>query len=111
MGPKGRTHGCGKAVPTLGLFTQTLPARRSEFVKLGPAIVFRRAPARLEHSLTLQAVQTGIERALFDQQGFAGDLSDTQKNAVSMQWAKCNRPQDEKIECAGQKLGLVSHGL
>jgi hypothetical protein len=52
------------------------------------AIVLRCAPTRLEQSLTDEAKQAGIERALFDQQRVAGDLSDAQKDAVPMQRAE-----------------------
>jgi hypothetical protein len=46
---------------------------------------------------------------LFDQQRIARDLPDTQKDAVPMQWAERDRPQDEEIESARKKLGLVGH--
>jgi hypothetical protein len=45
--------------------------------------------------LTHEAKQTGIERALFDQQCIAGDLADAQKNAVAMQWAERDGPENE----------------
>src|SRR6266403_1451634 len=106
---KSRTDGSREPIPVVGLFAQTLAARGGEFVELGAAIVLRRAPAGSQQSLPDEAKQTGIERTLFDQQCIAGDLSDTQKNAVPMQWAERNRPQDEEIESARKKLGLVSH--
>src|SRR5260221_14171 len=106
---KGGTDGGREAIPAGGFFAQTFAARGGEFVKLGAAIVLRRAPARLEHSLPNEAKQTGIERALFDQQCIAGDLCDTQKDAVPMKRAEGDRPENEEIESAGKKVGLVGH--
>jgi hypothetical protein len=79
-----------------------------EFVKPG-AIVLRCAPTRLEQTLTDEAKQAGIKCALFDQQCVAGDLSDAQKDAVPMQRAQRDRPEDEEIESARKKLSLVGH--
>src|ERR1700722_18097729 len=71
--------------------------------------VVRRAPVRLEQSLPYEAKQAGIKRALFDQQRISGNLADAQKDAVSVQWAERDRSQNEEIESAGKKLGLVGH--
>src|SRR5882724_1472147 len=68
---KGRTDGSREPIPVGRLFAQTLAARGGEFVKLGPAIVLRRAPGRLEQPLPDEAKQTGIECTLFDQQCIA----------------------------------------
>jgi len=103
------SDGCHKPVPVVGLFTQALAAGGGEFVELGAAIVLRCAPTRLEHPLTDQAEHAGIERALFDQQGIAGDLSNTQKDAVPMQRAERDRLEDAEIESAGKKLSMVGH--
>jgi hypothetical protein len=62
--------------------------QKGEFVELGAAIVLRGAPTRLEQTLTDEAKEAGIERALFDQQRVVGDLSDAQKDAVPMQRAE-----------------------
>src|SRR4029077_3573976 len=106
---EGRTNRGHQAVPVVGLFAETLAARYGEFVKLGAAIVFRSAPVSLEQSLTHQPKQTGIERALFDEQCIAGDLPDAQQDAVAMQWAERDGPQDEQIESARKQLSLVGH--
>src|SRR6266542_2220017 len=107
---EGRTAGSREPIPAVRLFAQTLAARGGEFVKLGPPIVLRRAPPRLEQSLTYQAKQTWIEGTLFDQQCIARDLSDTQKEAVPVQWAERDRPQDEEIERARKKqLRVAGH--
>jgi hypothetical protein len=73
---------------SIGFFPQPLAASGGEFVELGAAIVLRCAPTRLEQSLTDEAKQAGIERALFDQQRVVGDLSDAHKDAVPMQRAE-----------------------
>ena len=75
-------------IPAIGFFSQTLAAGGGEFVELGPAIVLRCAPARLQQSLPDEAKQAGIKRALFNQQRVAGDLPDAQKDAVTMQRAE-----------------------
>ena len=67
---------CHEAIPVVGFFPKTPTASSGKFVELGAAIVLRCAPARFEQSLTDEAKQTGVERALFDQQGIAGDLPD-----------------------------------
>src|ERR1700728_616722 len=64
----GSDGGC-EPVPGVGLFPQTFAACGGEFVKLGTAIVVRRAPVGFEQSLTDQAKQTGIQRTLFDHEG------------------------------------------
>src|SRR6266567_333113 len=103
------SDGSHQPIPAIGLFTQTPAARGSEFVELGAAIVLRGAPTRLEQSLADETKQAGIERALFDQQGIAGDLPDAEKDAVAVQGPERDRPQDEEIESARKQLSLVGH--
>jgi len=69
-----RANGRREPIPTVGFLTQRLATGGSEFIELGAAIVLRRAPVRFEQPLTDEAKQTGIERALFDQQSIARDL-------------------------------------
>jgi hypothetical protein len=83
-----RADGGCEPVPVFRFLPQPLAARGGEFVELGPAVVFRRTPVRLEQSLLDQAKQSRIERALFDQQCVTRDLPDAQKNAVAMQGAE-----------------------
>ena len=106
---EGGSDGCCKAVPTVGFFSQALAARGGQFIELGAAIVFRCAPARLQQALANQAKQAGIERALLDEQRIAGDLPDAQKDAVAVQRAERDRPQNQQIERSGKKLSLVGH--
>ena len=97
-----RADGRRQPVPAVGFFPQTLAARGGELIELGPAIVLRCAPARLQQPLPHQAKQAGIQRALLNQQRIAGDLPDAQKNAVAMQRPQRNRPQNQQIERAGR---------
>ena len=106
---EGGGDGCGESIPTVGFLGQAPAAGGGEFIKLGAAIVLRGAPIRFEQSLADQAEQAGIERALFNEQGIAGDLPDAQKDAVPVQWAERDGPEDEQIESARKKLSLVVH--
>jgi len=58
----------------------------------------------------LEPRQRGIERALFDEQGAAGNALDAQQDAVSVLFAERQRFEDEEIEGAGQELGLGRAG-
>ena len=88
----------GEAIPVVCFYAQALAAGGGEFVKLGAAIVLRRAPVGLEQALTHEAKESGIEGALFDQQRITGDLSDAQEDAVAMQGAERDGSEDEEIE-------------
>ena len=106
-GTQGSTDSVGQAIPVGGFFAETLAASGGEFVELRAAIIFGCAPIRLEQALTHDAKETGIEGALFDQQGITGDLSDAEKNAVSVERAEGNRTEDQQVESAGKQLRLV----
>jgi hypothetical protein len=103
--------GICEAIPVGGLFAETLAAGGGELVKLGAAIIIGGAPAWLEQTLAHEAKETGIERALFNEQGVAGDLSDTEEDAVAVERAEGDGTEDEEIESTGKKLCLVSHML
>jgi hypothetical protein len=98
-----------EAIPAVGFLAQTLAARSSEGIELGPAVVVGGAPTCFEKSLAYQAIQGGIERALFDKQGAARNLLDAQKNTIAMERAERDGLQNEEIESAGKKLSLASH--
>jgi hypothetical protein len=104
---EGGANGGHQPIPVIGFFAQALATGSSEFVKLGAAIVLRGTPTGFEQTLPNQAKQAGIERALFDQQRVAGDLSDAQEDAVAVQRAERDGAQDKKIESAGKELGLI----
>src|ERR1700683_2008965 len=103
------TDGIHESIPVGGLLAQASAARGSKFIKLGPPIVFRRPPTRLEESLPHKAKQPGIQRTLFDQQRVAGDLSDTQQNAVPVERPQGHRAQNQHIESSRKQLSLVGH--
>src|ERR1700679_3727297 len=90
-----------ESVPVVRLFAQTPAARGGEFVKLGPAIVLRSTPLRLQQPLTHQPKQPRIESTLLDQQRITGDLPDAQQNAAPVQRAQQNNPQTQKLSGAG----------
>jgi hypothetical protein len=46
---------------------------------------------------------------LLNQQRVAGDLANAKKNAVAVERAERDRPQNKEIEGSGKQLGLVGH--
>jgi hypothetical protein len=104
-----RTYSSHEPIPVVGLLAQTLTARGGQLVKLSLSIILRCAPVSLQQPLAHQPKQTGIERALFDEQRVSRDLSDAQKNTVTVQRSERDSSQDEEIESAGKKLCLVLH--
>src|SRR5215471_16901173 len=105
------SNSCSETVPILSFLSQAFSSRSSEFVKLGAAIVLGCSPACFEKPLTDQTEQRGIERSLLNEERLPGDLADAQKNSVAMQGPHGNCLQDEEIECAGKKLGLICHAI
>jgi hypothetical protein len=81
---------------------QSLAARCSEFVELGAAIVIGRAPVCLEESLADQAIQSWIERTLFNEQRPVRDLLDAQKNAVPVE-----RPRETAFRMRSRVPGRI----
>src|SRR5439155_19265414 len=71
-----RGNGGDQTVPSIGFLAQPLAPCRRELVKFGAPIVVRCPPLRLQQPLTHQTEQSGIKRALLDQQRLAGDLPD-----------------------------------
>jgi hypothetical protein len=66
-------------------------------------------PVRFQQSLAHESKQRGIERALFDQQGSAGNLPDAQEDALAVERPEGDGLQDEEIEGAGKDLSAVGH--
>src|SRR5579864_1395628 len=106
---QGRRDRLGQPVPSFYFRAQALASRGGEFIELGAAVVVRRSPAGLEQSLAHQAAERGIERSLLDQQRAPGDRPDAQQHSVTVQRAEGNGFENQKIERAGKKLGLVGH--
>src|SRR6185369_16653132 len=98
-----------ETIPVSGFFPKTLAASRGEFVELGLTIVFGGAPVCLEESLTHEAEEPGIERALFNEQRVSGHLPDAQKNAVAVQGSERYGSKNEEIESTRKNLSLVCH--
>jgi hypothetical protein len=58
--------------------------------------------------LAEQAEEGGVEGALFDEQGAAGNLTDVQEDAVAVERTQRDSFQDQLVERAGDELGGVS---
>src|SRR5262249_40392256 len=102
-GIQGGGHRADQFLPALRVFPQALPAGRGEAVELGAAVVVAHAPFGGEQALKLQAVERGVERALFDFERTAGDLADAEEYAVAVQGAERHGLQDEDVEGAGKE--------
>jgi len=94
--------GACEAVPAQGFFAQALAAGGGERVELGAAIVLGGAPVCFQQPLADEAKESGVERALFDEQCVAGDLADAQEDAVSVKRTERDGAQDEQVEVPGR---------
>src|SRR5579863_6632385 len=86
---------------------QLLPARRSQAIEPGAAVVVRHAPLRLQPALDQHAVQRRVERAVFDLQVAFGPLPDSLGDAVAMQRTWIKGPEDHHVHGAGKQLGIL----
>src|SRR5215207_4423880 len=104
----GRPHhlenGVRQPAPVLLFDLKLLPARLCELVELGPQVVLRRAPLGRNPPLPLDAVERGVERALFHPQHVVGHQDDTLPDSVPVQRTDRERLQDEHVERALQQL-------
>jgi hypothetical protein len=88
---------------------ELLAAAGSEGVVFGFAVVFGDAPFGGEEILALEAVEGGVEGALFDGEGSAGDLFDAQEDAVAVKAAEGDGFEDEEVEGALEEFGFPMH--
>jgi len=96
-----------QAVPTR-LFRRELPSPlRRKAVELRLAAILRLAPLSGQQAALFQAVQRWIQRSLLHVQHLPGDLPDAQRNSVAVNRAHCYDLQDQHIQRALQKVGLI----
>jgi hypothetical protein len=100
-------HGGDEPIPAILSFAEAFAAGGGQFVILGATVVVGSAPTCFEKSLADEAEQGGIEGALFDEEGPVGNLFNAEKDAVAMEGAERDGFEDEEIEGAGEKVGLV----
>src|SRR5687767_6328020 len=83
---------------------EPLPAFFGQAVVLRPAILLRRLPFRDDPPFQLQPLQRRIEGTELDVEGFSGRRPDRLGDAVAMERAEDEGPQDEHVEEAVQRL-------
>src|SRR4029077_20566869 len=81
-------HHTGQSLPASGVFRKLLAASFGERIKLGFAVVPRRAPLRGNPGALLQPDQRRVNGSLIQQHSVAADLLDAPGDAVAVQ-----RPQ------------------
>src|SRR5215831_3678794 len=76
------------ALPTLFFVGELLASGRRETVVLGAPLVLRGTPLRSDPSRMLNAMQSGVERSLFNAQQILGDPLDVQRDTVAVRRAR-----------------------
>ena len=84
-----------------------------EPVVLRPPAQLRDGPLGFDPALVLEAMERRVERALVDLQDVLGDLLDALRDRPAVQRVGLQRPEDEQVERARQKVGdrVSSHGV
>ena len=90
---------------SLGLDRQLPAAGCGESVVLGPSAELRDGPLGFDPALVLEAMERRVERALVDLQDVLGDLLDAVRDRPAVHRVGLQRPQNEQVEGAGQKVG------
>ena len=90
------------------LVLQILAPRRCERIELGAAIVVRLAPLRLDPSVLLKAVQSGIQRSLIYLEHVLGHLPDALGDAPAVHGFKSKGLEDQEVQGAWtESVGLL----
>ena len=105
--------GGGHAFPLAGFHRQLPASGRREPVVLGPPAQLRDGPLGFDPALVLEAMERRVERALIDLQDVLRDLLDALRDRPAVQRVGLQRPEDEQVERARQKVGngVSSHGV
>jgi hypothetical protein len=110
-GPHDTGDGADELFP-VGLFFGKLAfAGGGEAVIFGAAVGFGLAPLGGEPALFFEAVQGGIEGAVFDLQGIGGAGAEGLTDAVAMLGAPLQGAEDEHVEGALQDFDAVAVGF
>ena len=103
-------NGGGEAVPVGGFLFELLAAKTRERIELGAAIVFAGLPLGGDPALLFEFVKGGIERAVADLENVAGDLLEALADGPAVERFEGEDFEEEKIECALEKVGRFAHG-
>src|SRR5204863_7294670 len=98
-----RNRGSEFAPGTFFAFQLLVPEPR-QLIKLGAAIVFRRAPSGFDPALALQAMQRGIEGALLYKKSLAGDLMNALRDGPAVLRLKSEGAEDQQVQGALRKV-------
>src|SRR6266568_6681405 len=104
LGPENSSYGGGEPPPLGRLSDELFAAGRGQRVEASFAIVFGGAPLGCDPAASLQALERGIERAVFDQQLLVGRLLDRPRDALAVLRAENERAQDQQVERALQEF-------
>ena len=88
---------------------ELLFAFSGERVKLGAAIIFRRAPFRGDPSAAFEPMESGIERALLHAQHVARDLLEPFGNRPAVLGFVGDTPQDQQVQSALRQFDPRRH--
>src|SRR5205814_4565176 len=81
-----------------GFNSQLFAASRRDLVDPRPPIVRRHAPDTVDPAVYLQTLEGGVQRALLDQELVLGRLLNELDDAVSVQVAQRQRPQNQHVQ-------------
>src|SRR5947207_4736989 len=98
-----RDRGSKLAPGTFFAFQLLVPKPR-QLIKLGAAIVFRRAPACFDPAFALQAMQRGIQGALLYEKSLAGDLMNALRDGPAVLRLKGEGAEDQQVQGALRKV-------
>ena len=101
----------GELLPALFFLGELFASERGKPVIARAAVVVRDAPSGGDPAILLHAVQSGVERALFDAQHLFGHFVDTEGNAPTVHRPELKRFQDQESERALEDVAFVlAHG-
>jgi hypothetical protein len=109
FGIEGGAHGGDEPIPSSLFFAEAFAAGGGKFVVFGSTVVIGSAPAGFQEALANKTEEGGVEGALFDEEGAAGDLLDAEENAVAVKGAEGDGFENEQVQSAGEKVGLRRH--
>lgn len=108
--------GLAKALPFRVLRGKLLAACRRESVEARLAVVGGNAPLGGDPAFLQEALEGGIERAVFDLEGFAGGLLDESGDSMSVHGRPAQGAENDEVEGAlhdfqaGGPAGFAGHG-
>src|SRR5678816_56399 len=96
--------------PALGFGAECFAAEGGQAVVLGAAVVVREAPFAVDPLLLLEALEGRIQRPLVDLEHAVGRLLDTLGDPPAMHRREGERPQNEQVDRAAERLvGRFAH--